>query len=258
MIEITEDGRLVIFGEPRVLDELGIRKIDSLLEDGTKTYIAFYLGISYTKRYGKTYQEWAEEKAKRILEVLRMCYLKGIPLDVQYLMKRLYWERLFYEPKWKWKPISGRFTDFKPSPFMKNFVRYLLEKLLSEGYLYIKWEVSAQDRVRALDTSRSLEVERVRIVRKWVHRREVEIREKVRALEPRLEILRTPLKILDFTPTLHPRRVIVEAREVLYVKEPEKPLMVETGKLPPTITYYIVVKKLPSLDYLVDLCTWKN
>ncbi|RLG89649.1 MAG: hypothetical protein DRO36_07450 [Candidatus Hecatellales archaeon] len=141
---------------------------------------------------------------------------------------------------------------------MKNFVRYLLEKLLSEGYLYIKWEVSAQDRVRALDTSRSLEVERVRIVGKWVHRREVEIKEKVRALEPRLEILRTPLKILDFTPTLHPRRVIVEAREVLYVKEPEKPLIVETGKLQPTITYYIVVKELLTLDYLVDLCTWKN
>jgi len=184
--------------------------------------------------------------------------LKGIPLDVQYLMKRLYWERLFYEPKWKWKPISGRFTDFKPSPFMKNFVRYLLERLLSEGYLYIKWEVEASDRVRALDTSRDLEIEKVRIIKKWVHRREVEIREKVRALEPRLETLRTPLKILDFTPTLHPRRVIVEARDIVSVKEPEKPLMVETGKVEPTITYYIVVKELPSLDYLVELCTWQN
>lgn len=76
--------------------------------------------------------------------------------------------------------------------------------------------------------------------------------------EPRLDILRTPIKILDFTPTLHPRRVIVEAREVLYVKEPEEAPIVETGKVEPTITYYIVVQKLPSLDYLVNLCTWKN
>ena len=258
MIEITEDGRLVIFGEPKILDEFANRKIDSLLEDGTKTFVVFYLGISYTKRYGRTYEEWAKEKAKRILEVLRTFHLKGIPLDVQYLMKRLYWERLFYEPKWKWKPISGRFTDFKPSPFMKNFVRYLLEKLLSEGYLYIKWEVSAQDRVRALDMSRDLEIEKVRIIRRWVHKRVVEIREKVRALESRVETVKTPIKILDFTPTLHPRRVIVEAREVLYVKEPEKPLMVETGKVEPTITYYIVVKELPSLDYLIQLCTWQN
>ena len=258
MIEITEDGRLVIFGEPKILEEFGKRKIDSLLEDGTKTITVLYLGISYTKRYGRTYEEWAREKAKRILEVLRTFYLKGIPLDVQYLMKRLYWERLFYEGKYRWKPVGGRFTDFKPSPFMKNFVRYLLEKLLSEGYLYIKWEVSAQDRVRALDMSRDLEIEKVRIVRKWVHRREVEIREKVRALESRVETVKTPIKILDFTPTLHPRRVIVEARDILYVKEPEKPLMAETGKLPPTITYYIVVKKLPTLDYLVELCTWKN
>ena len=61
--------------------------------------------VSYTQVYGRTYEEWAEEKAKRILEVLRIFYLKGIPLDVQYFMKRLYWERLFYEGKYRWKQL---------------------------------------------------------------------------------------------------------------------------------------------------------
>ena len=39
MTDLTEYGEVMAFGSPAILDEWGFRKIDGLLEDGTKIII---------------------------------------------------------------------------------------------------------------------------------------------------------------------------------------------------------------------------
>jgi len=47
----------------------------------------------------------------------------------------VYRERLIHVSKLLWKPYENRFLDFKPSPFIKNFLRYLIEQLKELGYI---------------------------------------------------------------------------------------------------------------------------
>ena len=90
---------------------------------------------SYTLRYGLTYDQWVEEKAKRIRECLEKFYTSNAPIDLQTLAEQTYRERLKKLSKLSWMPVKGAFTDFKPSPFIKNFLTYLVSKLIEDGYL---------------------------------------------------------------------------------------------------------------------------
>lgn len=103
--------------------------------------------MSYTLRYGKEYEEWCKEKAKRILDYLKICYYENKPLDFQDLAYKTYFERLIKVSKEKWKTVNNRFLDFKPSPFMHNFLYHVRDKLLEDGFLKsIFWvEVIYQD-----------------------------------------------------------------------------------------------------------------
>jgi len=91
--------------------------------------------MGYTLWYTKTYDEWVEEKARRIQSVLRFFYLKELPLDFQVLASKVYRERLLGVPKIRWKPLDNRFLNFKPSPFIKNFINYLVSELRGRGYI---------------------------------------------------------------------------------------------------------------------------
>jgi len=89
----------------------------------------------YTWAYRKTYEEWVAEKAVRIQSILRLYFLKRLPIDIQKLTSRLYWERLFGLGKWSWKPLDRRFLDYKPSAFIRNFIYYLIAELQDRGYM---------------------------------------------------------------------------------------------------------------------------
>jgi len=91
--------------------------------------------MGYTLWYTKTYAEWVEEKARRIQKVLRLFYLKELPLDFQVLASKVYRERLLGVPKIKWKPVDNRCLNCKPSPFIVNFINYLISELVDGGYV---------------------------------------------------------------------------------------------------------------------------
>jgi len=93
------------------------------------------LVVSYTVWYEKTYDEWCREKAWRIYEYLRWCFYRREPIDLQHLAFTVYRERLIHVSKLLWKPYENRFLDFKPSPFIRNFLRYLIEQLKELGYI---------------------------------------------------------------------------------------------------------------------------
>jgi len=101
--------------------------------------------MSYTLRYGKTYEEWAEEKAKRIYNTLKYYYEKKEPVRLKDLVFQVYRERLIGVPILRWKPVFEIFTDFKPSPFMKNFIKYVIEQLKYAGFLRTYFIVEAVD-----------------------------------------------------------------------------------------------------------------
>ena len=106
---------------------------------------------SYTLQYKRTYEEWIRIKADRIHQYLVNVYKKNIPIDVQDLTYSIYIERLSPHlfngygniRKYKWKPLGNRFLDFKPSPFIKNFINHLLQTLISKGYVTEAYEVKS-------------------------------------------------------------------------------------------------------------------
>jgi len=108
--------------------------------------------MGYTLWHGKTYEEWADEKARRIRDVLRFLYLRGLPIDFQMLASKVYRERLLGVPKIKWKPFDNRFLDKKPSPFIKNFLAFLVFRLKEDGFLRSGWTIELMDVARATDS----------------------------------------------------------------------------------------------------------
>jgi len=100
---------------------------------------------SYTLRYGKTYEEWAEEKAKRIYNALKYYYGKKEPARLKDFAFQVYRERLLGVSLIKWKPVFEIFTDFKPSPFIKNFIKYVFDELKYAGYIKTYFTVEIYD-----------------------------------------------------------------------------------------------------------------
>jgi hypothetical protein len=208
---------------------------------------------SWTLWYGRTYQEWIDEKAKRLWNALNYFYIKKIPIDIQYLLHTVYRERLWDFRKYSWKPIDDHLTNHKPSPFMKSFINYLLERLVEDGYLMYGWIVECHDRIRVSDAYTPLEVERFRIYSVGLYSKVVEVYDCLRIVDAKLEYMPTPVKI-----TKVPMHITVELRDSIYIDDVNAGF--EASAIPPeTKTKYVKgLIRMPSIEYLKDLCTWKD
>jgi hypothetical protein len=205
---------------------------------------------SWTLRYGRTYQQWVDEKAKRLWDALHYFYVKRVAIDLQHLIHVVYRERLWDFRKRSWRPVDDRLTDRKPSAFIKGFVRYLIERLVSDGYLVYGWVVECRDRLRASDAYAPLEVSKFRIYSVGLYRRVVEVSDRLKAAEPRVEVALAPVKI-----SRYPMRVVVELRDA--VSATEVGFATAVAPPEPKATYARGLVRMPSLEYLKDLCTWK-
>jgi hypothetical protein len=206
--------------------------------------------VSYTLRYGLTYDQWVREKASRIRDCLIMFYVRGVPVDLQVLAERVYRERLKDVSKLFWMPVHDRFTDFKPSPFIKNFLTYLIDTLAAQGYIIHGWIVEVYDRGRVSDVS--FDASMVRMYGVGLFRKFVEAADEVRVSDVRVDAAPPSVKIRRFV-----RQTIVEVRDFTCVSEPVKP---EVDVEPPAAksSYVNRVLRVPSLEYLIDVCTWKD
>jgi hypothetical protein len=206
---------------------------------------------SYTLRYGLTYEQWVEEKAKRIRSCLQMFYASNAPVDLQILAEQTYRERLWRTSKLLWMPIKGAFTDLKPSPFIKNFLTYLIARLAADGYIVCGWLVEAHERARASDPT--VEASRARIYSAGMRGRVVEVGDSARASEPSLEARPQPIKIVRQL-----SRTYVEIREAARASDLARGVEAAAGPPPAKATYARRVLKVPPLEYLRELCTWKD
>ena len=231
----------------RELEEI-VKAIDQIEK---AAYIKPKPEIPYTIRYGLTYEQWVEEKAKRVRECLEKFYTSNAPIDLQTLAEQTYRERLKKLSKLSWMPVKGAFTDFKPSPFIKNFLTYLVSKLIEDGYIIQGWRIEAYERARA--SEQTLEASKARIYSIGLRSKIVEVAEEVKASEPSLETQLQPIKI-----TQYPLHTYIEIREATHVSDTKRAS--EALAEPPATkaTYAKRVLKIPSLEYLKDLCTWKE
>jgi len=194
--------------------------------------------MGYTQAYGRSYDEWCRVKAERIRDYLLECKLKGRPIDLQELASRVYIERLnptFFHRvrKWWWRPIKGRFTDFKPSAFIKNFINYLIERLKSLGYVRRGYVVETRDLVSVTD-----EVE-------YAMKGLAELYDGLRASE-----------IVAYARGRFFGAVkdwVIELRDTFTCVDgiPERRLGVK-------MWFEERLVEVPSLETLVDICTWKD
>ena len=130
----------------------------------------------WLQHYGKTYEQWVEEKADRIHRYLEHVYFQERTIDPQELIEHVYLERIkgiaspdYPIRKYLWKPVTGRLTDFKPSPFIKNFVAHLIEQLKARGYLLSGYVVEIAESIRATDEPPAPQVEYLpRVTIEWV------------------------------------------------------------------------------------------
>ena len=119
--------------------------------------------VGYTYWYGRSYSEWVETKVGRLMDYLSYVYYHRKPINLQEMTKFLYVERLlgmgaditYSYRKYMWKPVSAvpmeRFTDHKPSPFMRSFIYHVLEELKYRGYLSTGLIVEISDRMTVTD-----------------------------------------------------------------------------------------------------------
>ena len=139
--------------------------------------------MSYTERYGKTYDEWAEEKAQRLYNALKYFYFKNEPVKLKELALQVYRERLIGVPIIKWKPVFEIFTDFKPSPFIKNFLTYVIEQLKYSGYYTTSFTVETGDIAKVKEQK----VDKIKISIQPPRNITVEVYDTVRVLDQKIE-----------------------------------------------------------------------
>jgi hypothetical protein len=205
----------------------------------------------YTALYGLTYDEWIDEKAKRIRDCLRMFYTSNMPLDIQTLAELVYRERLRNSSKLYWMPIKGAFTNSKPSPFIKKFITYLINKLVEDGYIVFGWQIEIYDKIRVFE--RTVDTTKSRIYSIGLWQKILEVSDNAKLLEWSFETSLQPVKVKRYW-----KYIYLEIREVMRVGEARRAL--ETIANPPkTKTIYAKhVLKIPTLYYLKDLCKWKK
>ena len=143
-------------------------------------------------------------------------------------------------------PVKGSFTDFKPSPFIKNFLNYLISRLIADGYLLYGWHIEAYDRTRIVEPQ--LYVTTARTYSVGLHNKIVELRDTVTVEDTRVETAREDVKIKRF-----PKWAIVELRDSTHVSDSTEDIL----NPPPTkVTYQTKLTSVPTLEYLETLCTW--
>jgi hypothetical protein len=158
----------------------------------------------------------------------------------------VYIERLWKKSKLSWMPVKGNFTDFKPSPFIKNFLNYLINRLVADGYILYGWCIEAYDRTRIVEPP--LDVTTSRIYSIGLHRKIIEIRDTVTVEDTHVKIARADVKIKRF-----PKWDIVEVRDSTHVSDSTE----STIQPPPTkATYQTKLTSVPTLEYLENLCAW--
>jgi hypothetical protein len=95
--------------------------------------------LSYTLSYDKSYETWVRERAERIVKVLTEFFVKQEPLDFNYLMQSVYHERLESVSFSAWKSFLAYdleyFSNFKPSPFILNYLKFVVYALVELDYL---------------------------------------------------------------------------------------------------------------------------
>jgi hypothetical protein len=207
----------------------------------------------WTLQYGRTYQEWVYEKAKRLKNVLTYFYSKQKPIDVEYLISSVYRERLENVRLILWKPVKKQLTNHKPSPFIKSFINYLLDRLIEDGYLFHGWIVELHDRMRVKDVDIPFETKTFRTYSFGLFHKIVEIHDKLTIKDVKIEYEPTPIKIQRY-----PKLVIVELRERIGISDIEKPLEYGVQPKETTIDFEERLREIPSLEYLVDISTWKD
>jgi hypothetical protein len=197
------------------------------------------------------YEEWVEVKARRIRECLSMFHVSGAPVDLQTIAERVYRERLRRASKMSWMPIKDRFTDFKPSPFIKSFINYLVSRLVEEGYMIYGWLVEAYDRARVADTA--LDISRSRVYSVGIWNKFLEVSDGVRVCDPRVEWFPSPVRVEGVA-----GRFVVEARDVTRVSDEAVRSEAVFGSPATRAVYARRVVRVPSLEFLRDVCTWRN
>mgnify|MGYP000335991188 CR=1 FL=1 len=197
--------------------------------------------MGYTLRYGKTYDQWVEEKARRIHDVLKYFYFRGEPVRLKEMMYHVYRERLSQTRMYWWRPIDGHFTDFKPSPFMKNFMNYLISELKGMGCILTGYVVEISESLSATD---DVGTDKKTMVYRGTMWKRITISDSMRATDERMgEIVGRNLESV---------KKVIELRDAVSVCD-TRPTTSRTR------TYYANrVVRLPSLDTLRDLCRWKD
>jgi len=61
--------------------------------------------------------------------------MRQAPIDIDYLVFKVYFQRVLLEPFSHWRTVNDMLTDKRPSSFIKNFTTYLLQRLHQDGYL---------------------------------------------------------------------------------------------------------------------------
>jgi len=197
--------------------------------------------MGYTLRYGKTYDQWVEEKARRIHDMLKYFYFRGEPIRLKEMMYYVYRERLFQTRMYWWRPIDGHLTDFKPSPFMKNFMNYLISELKGMGYILTGYVVEITDYFSATD---DISFDKKTIISRGTMWKSVTISDLVKVSDDKFdEIVERNLETVQ---------KVIELRDAVSVSD-AKPITSRTR-----IYYANRVVRLPSLDTLRDLCRWKD
>jgi len=205
---------------------------------------------SWTLRYGRTYQQWVDEKAKRLRDALHYFYARRVAIDLQHLIHAVYRERLWDLRKRSWRPVDDRLADRKPSAFIKGFARYLVERLVSDGYLVYGWVVECRDRAGISDARAPLEASKFRVYSVGLYQRVVEVGDQLKTAEPEVETALAPVRI-----SMYPMRAVVELRDAMSATEAG--FWASAAPPEPKATYARGLVRMPSLEYLKDLCAWK-
>jgi len=212
--------------------------------------------MSYTYAYGRSYDEWVEEKARRVQRALSYAFQRGVDLDLSMLAYEVYRERLAGVGMFRWRPVGGRFLDFKPSPFIKNFIGYLVSRLVEGGFISYGWVVEARDRARVGDVCAPSSRDVVRVYRPGLFSRVVEVSDGLRASDFKVEGFPTLLKVHLFRTKLGTGLALVEARDVVYAVEGAVEACVSPK--PPVSWYGRRVLRVPDIDTLKDICRWRD
>jgi hypothetical protein len=177
-------------------------------------------------------------------------YTINVPIDLQILAEQVYRERLNRISKLYWMPIKDAFTDSKPSPFIKKFIAFLISKLVEDGYIMFGWQVEIHDKAGVSD--QRVDTPKSRIYSIGLFQKIVETSDITKLQEQSFETLLQPVKVEKYW-----RYTYLEIREIAYVGETKQ--AIETIANPPETkaVYAKRVLRVPSLNYLEDLCRWK-